>query len=360
MNISSEGCSKTARTELWETFQNIQGSIDKSWIVAGDFNYISSPAKRRGSRTPNLVIMSNFNDNIQNTGLFDMGYSGPAFTWRRKNLWERLDRVLANDHWIQNFLHTTTTHLSLAGSDHRPLVITIGPKSSYQKGAFRYLNVWSQHKDFLQVVKENWKTESHPDPFICLWLKQKKVGTALKKWSWTTFGDLMMAVDKAEKELQAMEEEHNKGNNDDTALLEANEKVLAAINWKEEEIAKSVVLYCQQLMKDNDTNRGHIDKQLFSESKQFTTKLKPTDILKEKIQRGLQSIDSSKSAGPDGFTADFYKKAWEEIKVEVIQAIQHFFKGHSLPNYFVLLQLFLQLFSFQRLPLKIAGVSIEL
>ncbi|XP_020598769.1 uncharacterized protein LOC110038312 [Phalaenopsis equestris] len=138
-----------------------------------------------------------------------------------------------------------------------PLVITIGPKSNCQKSAFRYLNVWSQHKDFLQVVKDNWKNESHPDPFISLWQKQKK--------------GLVNAVDKAGKELQDMEEEHNKGNTDDTAPLEANEKVLPAVT----EIPKE-----------------------------------------EEIQRALQSIDNSKTAGPDGFIVDFYKKAWGEIKVE--------------------------------------------
>ncbi|XP_020599685.1 uncharacterized protein LOC110039077 [Phalaenopsis equestris] len=265
--------------------------------------------KGRGGRTPNPVAISNFNDNIQKTGLFDLGFSGPAFTWRRKNMWERLDRVFANDHWIQNFLQTNINHLSLAGSDHRPLVITIGPNSSCQKSTFRYLNVWSQHKDFLQIIKDNWKNDSHPDPFIRLWQKQKKI------------------VEKVEKELLDLEVEHNKGNTDEIALLEANERVLTALNWqdqflkqkaaktkftegdrntkfyhacinyqrkcntihcikdqngtwlgKEEEIAKSVVLYCQNLMNEHKTDRDHIEKTLFSESSQYTTHLNMTDI----------------------------------------------------------------------------------
>ncbi|XP_020593411.1 uncharacterized protein LOC110033700 [Phalaenopsis equestris] len=171
------GSSKAARIDLWESLQLIQGSVDKAWLVGGDFNCVSSPAKRKRGKPPNPINLSFFNDNIQKAGLFDLGFCGPTFTWRRKDLWERLDRFLPNDNWIQQFLQTSVTHLSLAGSDHRPLLITLGNKMTYQKSSFRYLN--------------------------------------------------------AEKEVTELEEEHNKGRIDEAALLEANERLLNAIQWQD-------------------------------------------------------------------------------------------------------------------------------
>ncbi|XP_020574258.1 uncharacterized protein LOC110020478 [Phalaenopsis equestris] len=253
-------------------------------------------------------------------------------TWRRKDMWERLDKVLANDNWIQNFLQASITHLSLAGSDHRPLLISIGNM-------------------------EHWKNDLHPDPFINLWLNQKKVGKALKQWSWDTFGDLLLIADKVEKEVIDMGEEHSKGMIDEAVLLEANEKLLNAVQWQEqflqqkaaktkftegdrktkfyhvcikyqrkcntihsikdqngtllrqeEEIAESAVQYCHNLMNGNNIDRVHIDSNLFADN-------------------------NSKSAGPDGFTVDFYKKAWDVIKVETsIKESWNHYRTLSLNN----------------------------
>ncbi|XP_020596867.1 uncharacterized protein LOC110036700 [Phalaenopsis equestris] len=165
------------------------------------------------------------------------------------------------------------------------------------------------------------------------WQKQKKVGNALKKLSWTTFGDLMKAVDKAKQELQTLEEEHNKGNIDENSLLEANEKVLAAINWQDQFLTQKTsktkftegdrntkfyhacINYqrkCNTIQCIKDQNGNRIRKE-----EEIAESL--TDIPEEEeIKKSLLSIDSSKSAGPDGFTADFYKKAWGRSRLQPV------------------------------------------
>ena len=49
------------------------------------------------------------------------------------------------------------------------------------------------------------------------------------------------------------------------------------------------------------------------------------------VKAALFSIDSSKTPGPDGFGAGFFKKYWEILKHDFFQCIVEFFQnGHML------------------------------
>ncbi|XP_020596531.1 uncharacterized protein LOC110036431 [Phalaenopsis equestris] len=318
------GSYKSARIELWKELHQIRSLTNTAWIVGGDFNCIASPAAKRGGRNPSTNKMTEFNDNINSAGLFDLGFNGSEFTWRRGKIWERLDRLLANDSWIQNYLQADVTHLSLARSDHRPMLISISANEHNSRPPFRYLN--------------------------------KKTAKALSNWNWSTFGNILTRVEQAKKELQLLEEGHSKGQVGDSFLLEANKKLLNAVEWQEQflkqkgaknkfmdgdrntkfyhscikyqrkcntihsiqdnqgnwirdaqGIADSVMAYCKDLMHCELTERQHVESELFQDEK---------DIC------------------PDGFTVDFYKKAWQVIKVQIVEAIQHHFMGQPLPDYF--------------------------
>lgn len=50
------------------------------------------------------------------------------------------------------------------------------------------------------------------------------------------------------------------------------------------------------------------------------------------VKEAVFSIDDSKSPGPDGFTARFYKLHWEDLKHMLFSAITSVFQSGRLPH----------------------------
>jgi hypothetical protein len=52
----------------------------------------------------------------------------------------------------------------------------------------------------------------------------------------------------------------------------------------------------------------------------------------EEILGALSSLGSTKAPGPDGFTAPFFKKYWNQVKTDVLICIVHFFTKNRLQS----------------------------
>ncbi|XP_020573119.1 uncharacterized protein LOC110019685 [Phalaenopsis equestris] len=256
----------------------------------------------------------------------------------------------------------------MTASDHRPLLITISASPVKHKASFRYLNMWSSHTDFLNQVSLGWRDCHHSNPLKKLWLLQKKIDKHLSKWNWNVVGDVNLRVKEANKEVLEMEARLEKNPDTELNLLLANEKLMnaicmqeefyaqkaakirfyegdrntkyfhACINYRrrcntihkikdplghwiysEDLIATTAIQYFQTLFTQPPFTRMSIQQDLFDQG--YTRNLKLDSIPGElEIWSALNSIDSSEVAGPDGFSADFYKKAWKIIKGDVIEA----------------------------------------
>lgn len=67
-------------------------------------------------------------DFVENNDLLDLGFSGPKFTWARKEdgvtiLQERLDRFLVNEAWIDLWPDSTVYHAQRISSNHNPIFL---------------------------------------------------------------------------------------------------------------------------------------------------------------------------------------------------------------------------------------------
>ncbi|KAI9080858.1 hypothetical protein K1719_037167 [Acacia pycnantha] len=97
---------ESLKFSLWQDLQRLADHISIPWVVMGDFNDILMSDERVGGADINLGRLRKFQDRVQGCQLNDLGFSGPKFTWRGprttncSRLYERLDRALANVHFL--------------------------------------------------------------------------------------------------------------------------------------------------------------------------------------------------------------------------------------------------------------------
>lgn len=103
----------------------------------------STVVKKIGGRPMKATRSSKVWNYINKYNLIDLGFKGCKFTWsnhRRRNnglLMERLDRVLANEEWLNILSNSTVTHLPKTYSDHNPILVKLNNSYNNSKRPFR-------------------------------------------------------------------------------------------------------------------------------------------------------------------------------------------------------------------------------
>ncbi|XP_010445291.1 PREDICTED: uncharacterized protein LOC104727934 [Camelina sativa] len=90
----------------------------------------------------------------------DLMYKGNPFSWvgkRQKETIEScLDRVFVNADWQSMYPASGSEFLTLAGSDHAPVIIDIEEEIQTKRGQFRYDKRYSGCEDFIASVHRGW------------------------------------------------------------------------------------------------------------------------------------------------------------------------------------------------------------
>lgn len=173
------------RKDLWRELENIKAHYNGPWLVAGDFNETLCMSERNGSGGAEMVKRCvEFSNWVNQNNLIDLGCSGPAHTWLRRNSKAsfksaRLDRGLANDDWRLRFAEGTVRNLPKASSDHCPILIStsgFAPVPTVVK-PFRFQAAWLHHDNFYSFVHEQWKKSEPLIPFL------KTFTSKLQQWN---------------------------------------------------------------------------------------------------------------------------------------------------------------------------------
>ncbi|XP_061341737.1 uncharacterized protein LOC133288056 [Gastrolobium bilobum] len=156
---------RAGRRLLWEELNNISLSVNKLWIVLGDFNAVSQHHEKKGGNDACQGSMREFNDCLASCDLSDIGFKGSSFTWKRGRLLERLDRVVSNTDWVGSCPQRFILHLPFLCSDHRPLLLWEGKRHSQGRAnrTFKFLASWLHCDGFDDLVKRCWPDETKWD-----------------------------------------------------------------------------------------------------------------------------------------------------------------------------------------------------
>ncbi|KAL4335120.1 hypothetical protein GQ457_07G012830 [Hibiscus cannabinus] len=147
----------TVRRGLWGCLAGLNPGPDVPWLLGGDFNSILRLEERTGDAIRGNGVSQLFHDFILDNGLLEATFRGEVFTWKRGQLWKRLDRCLFNDKWVSCFPASIVSHLDRVGSDHCPLLLHY-PKQDGDRvnRPFRFIAAWQDHPRFSDFLGNIW------------------------------------------------------------------------------------------------------------------------------------------------------------------------------------------------------------
>ncbi|XP_015937403.1 uncharacterized protein LOC107463174 [Arachis duranensis] len=220
---------------VWEELSYIAGLCQVPFCLLGDFNEILQVADRKGGMSLS-VSAEEFKSWVQDMQLVDLPLTDRKYTWFRGQSCSRIDRVLVNIEWVEEFPDIRLKGGPRGLSDHCPLIVddTLvrgGPRP------FRSLDSWFTHEGFLLTVKNEWR-KLGGTPFLG---KLKALTTPLRQWHKDNFGDMDNRIMKFEDEIRKLDDQVSEGIYDNTT--EARRKALVKfcgkwyvrkeIHWKQ-------------------------------------------------------------------------------------------------------------------------------
>lgn len=201
-------CSRAERIDLWNGIRSLQMQ-SMPWMLGGDFNAILCASEKKRGGLPSRRSMMEFHECLIDSGLQDAGFSGSPFTWNNGTTWERLDRVLHNDAWIDLFPKTSVQHHPRKCSDHHLLEVSFLQDNSSAPSPFRFLNCWVQHPGFLHEVKHNWEPPTGYSGVLNLQQKLFRVKKHLQTWNKSTFGNIFDKITALEADVAQSERKYD-------------------------------------------------------------------------------------------------------------------------------------------------------
>uniref|UniRef100_A0A7N0V2P2 Endonuclease/exonuclease/phosphatase domain-containing protein n=1 Tax=Kalanchoe fedtschenkoi TaxID=63787 RepID=A0A7N0V2P2_KALFE len=208
-------CSKHARRRIWDVLLSHNSFIKDPWLVGGDFNVISSWNEKRGGRHLDDGSMLEFNSFIIQSGLIDLSSADPGLSWSNnqqgsRRIYKKLDRIFMNSEALLQMPRIKTSYLPRVQSDHMPILISL-EQSGPIKSSFKFQRMWTDHEDFLGIVKKSWLEVSHLNGLINLQIKLTHLRKALALWNRSSFGNVDSRIEEHLSNVQQLDEDLTKG-----------------------------------------------------------------------------------------------------------------------------------------------------
>nr|GEV68591.1 hypothetical protein [Tanacetum cinerariifolium] len=259
---------------------------------------------------------------------------------------KKLDRVMINEDFIKQYPQAHAKFIPYVISDYTHDILCIPTSIKKIVKPFRFSNFLTNKQEFIDIVKEKWRLEVPGYFMYQVVMKLKSIKCPLNKLSWSK-GNLFKRVETLRGQLQEVQtkidqDPHNPLLRDKKAGLIADiykaekdeEKFLykqARIKWLNEGDKNSS--YFHKVLKGR-SNKSIVfslydDTGLIHEGDQIPQLfLKHFEVFLGTSQKNaIFDIDGFKAPGPDGFTADFFKKDWGIIGNDICKAVRELFKN---------------------------------
>ena len=319
--------------------------------------------------------MESFRQVLDECNLLDLGYMGNKFTWSKSfpnggMVWERLDRAVSTEEWLDLFSVTKVQTLSCVTLDHSPILILPDGFGAKLNRPWRFEQIWLENRGCYDTVKGTWELAATGSPMATVMSKIEACQRSLTQWSKHSFCNVSAELMGKKKLLQAAELEVAQGRNVDffmqlkgevSDLLRLEEKMWqqrSHDHWMisgdrnskyfqnrasqrfrpnkiselrnadgvlvsgDEGVSAMVVEYYSKLYTSSDP----------VETEEVVQFIKPTvteemnrdligEFSRDEVEVAVKQMAPLKAPGPDGMPPIFFQKFWNIIGDDVVKAI---------------------------------------
>ncbi|KAA0040038.1 LINE-1 retrotransposable element ORF2 protein [Cucumis melo var. makuwa] len=367
------------RKSFWAELLDLKNKCSPTWLLAGDFNVVRFSSET-STQNPSKHSMRCFNKFISDSNLIDPPLSNAKFTWsnlRVQPVLSRIDRFLYTTNWENLFTAHYSKTLSRVTSDHFPIALE-SSMISWGPSPFKLINVHLKESWLKKNVTYWWKNlrqEGHPGFSFMRKLKQlsaiirneqrkNKCYSDEDKNAWIKEIDnidrleaegnlseelslrrtrlkadvLMSGFKEAQiwyqksKRLWITEGDENTSFFHKICSARQRRSIISNINSVDgvpcstnESIAKAFLDHFEDIYKGGGEESPWLIDNL-SWSPISTTQAQNLCSLftEEEIHAALTAFSNNKSPGPDGFTMEFYKSTWSDLKEEILNIFRDF------------------------------------
>ncbi|GJS48548.1 hypothetical protein Tco_0598669 [Tanacetum coccineum] len=353
--------------------------------LMGDFNVsLHMDDKSTGTSTIDTGIRG-FQSCVEEIKMLDVNRTGLKFTWNQKphgldGVLKKIDRIMANLNFSLSFVDACTIFQPYRISDHAPAVLRIPMLSITKPRPFKFSNILVHNVWFKEIMANMWqhsvsgfwmfKVLKHlkllKKPLRELLYDHRNVCENVKK--------LRHELDEAQKSRDVypsnieLWEEEAAYLQDFNAII-VKERFLmqkAKVEWLK--LGDANTTYFHKIVK-SQASRNHIDTVMtsngdcvngdqvpsafinhymdflgqqeitsdFNVSELFCNQI-PTnvaynmvrDVSNQEVHKAIFCMGDNKASGPNGYSASFFKEAWDIISGDVIKAVKEFFVNRVL------------------------------
>ncbi|XP_015168636.1 uncharacterized protein [Solanum tuberosum] len=288
-----------------------------------------------GGRPFTLGESLDFLDCLSECGLQDAGYSGAKFTWcdnkdPPNTIWKRLDILVYNTNWFDDYNTTSVSYLSRTCSDHAPLLVNMNNIAPQCIKYFKFLNVCTEHESFLGTIQRCWEELVVGNPMYILHQKIKKLVKCLVSGLESLVSGLERLMETSMRSQMKVLEENSVMNNtktnrcelsrcraEFTKYLKLQDAILrqkARAKWLEEGDANTS--YFHSTIKDR--RRRLSLKKIMNEQNQW---LEGNDQIVEGAVSFYQNLFSHESVAIDTETINYLPRCITDKDNEMLSAL---------------------------------------
>ncbi|XP_071713248.1 uncharacterized protein [Rutidosis leptorrhynchoides] len=282
---------------LWDSLSNMISSRRKeAWLLCGDFNEVRE--KEEGLNCDFFEVRAKrFNNFIMGNSLIEIPLGGRLFTRVSDDglKFSKLDRFLVSDVFFSFWNSLSTIAVDRKHSDHCPIMLT-DMETNFGPKPFKIFDAWFDKDDIEQEA-------------IKVSMLQQK---SRERW--------ILDGDENSKYFHAIINRKNNKSN----IRGLNIKGIWNVNPGD--IKSETVEHFKRVFEKSNVDRPSLDDLRYPILSVEEAEALELPFSEKEIHDAILECGSTKAPGPDGFNMRFFKKNWEPIKVELVEAVEWFWK----------------------------------